>query len=270
MLPCRWEQGPGDDLEPTHGWLGWAESFLIIDYPNRSLLWDQSSLELDPPRLISHLFERSSRGFKAVWCPYGDDALWRYLSGDQGAAYGESQTPDSQLLLGEQHFAPITDPHDNDGAETLFTAVLETGEPACWLSDQLGEDVTESPITHLQAIAQRMLGLAFEGLPVWPLDEDGSELWPRAGVHLDFIRRRAWRWSNTSIRWNRSEPSLWPGWDFVEMGECFEVQEPFVNGRQIQGLTNRRLLEDEEDTFTDSRTPGEILAEVKVRESSAP
>lgn len=260
-----WTREPGADLEPTRIHIGWAESFLIIDYRNRSLLWSQHDLDLDPPRLISHLFEQSCPGWKTVWCPYGDDALWRYLCGNSSVSYREPKPKSRNWILDEGNFAPFTDPEESFGEDTLFTAILSNGEPACWLSDKCCEQVTAADISDIEKIADSMPGTTFEQYPVWPFNDGNYDNWPRGGVHLDFVQYRAWRWREWGIRWDHFIPDLWPGWDFIEIGDCAEVQAPYVNGRLIQEPLNR-CFPNEEPVYAYPRSNGEIEAEKRVLE----
>lgn len=237
LISTHLENWRGEDslpaFESARLALGWAESVLIIDYRSNTIIWDLPCLEIEPPRVTSVLIEKTNPGWRAAWCPYGQDASWRYLSGNRSAYCYEPRPRDTRHVQAADWFAPFNDPSESFGEDTLFTAILADGNSACWLSDKPVYQVTFACISDLAQIASSMPGLKFEQHPVWPFNDDGYENWPRGGVHLDFQTHRAWRWSNTSTHWDHLDHADWPGWQVFEMGDLSEIQLPYVNGRAI-------------------------------------
>ncbi len=267
-LDWGWTKEPEEGIEAARINLGWAESSLIIDFPRRTLIWDLNCLDIEQPRLVSHLIEQSSPGWRAAWSPYGDDAIWRYLNANPFITSLTPSVDETQYVQEEDWFAPFTDPSESFGEDTLFTAVLVDGTPACWLSDKSVDQVSNAKISSLERIARTMTGTEFERYPVWPFDEDWYKYWPQGGVHLDFRQRRAWRWSYWGIRWDHFILDAWPGWNVVEIGDYCEIQEPYINGRALQPPLESTHETDEQREPTGYRSPGEIRSGELLRELS--
>ena len=172
------------------------------------------------------------------------DSVWRYLRSDNAVRLFEPCTRE-RLDVSDDYFGPFEMPEYGFGEATLFTADLVNGRSACWLSDKDIEYVPHASIDQLAAIAQRMTGNELELFATWPHVGGGDDYddWPGGGVHLDFRTKTVWGWDAWGLDWRETFPDLWPGWRFVELGDCWEVQEGRTRGRTIRQPLREVMLE---------------------------
>lgn len=216
--------------------LGWAESVLVVDETERLILWDLHCLEIESPRLVSHMIEITSPGWQAVWCSGGIDSLWRYLLADPTAQLFEQRYMPEPWTAPDDWFAPFEMPDYGFGAAVLLTARLVDEQSACWLADvDEAEQLPSASAAALEAIAQTMTGTAFEQHALWPHRDEETDYdeWPTSGVHLDFASRRAWGWHCYGLDWSDAVSERWPGWSFIDVGDCWEIQNGLTHGRMV-------------------------------------
>lgn len=243
-LDGLWDREPGNGLEGAKLRLCWATSLLVVDVRQKLLLWDLHDLGIEAPRLVSRLFELTSPGWRAVWCPGDFESVWRYLRSDSNVALYEPPAR-KPIDFADDYFAPFVLPEFGFGEATLFTADLTDARTACWLSDKNVEYVPHATIAQLAAIAERMTGNELDNFATWPClgGPENYDVWPGGGVHIDFCTETVWGWENWGFHWADTFPERWPGWRFVELGECWEVHGNRARGRVVREPLRDMILQ---------------------------
>lgn len=213
----------------------WMEGSMLIDIPNRRLVWSEEGEALVLPRIVNYLIEQTWPGWTAVWAPEGVHGVIHLAGADPLPLFAGRSVVERGNLANYEWFAP--GPDQFIGAP--LSVRLDSGEVVLWRTDADLDGIACYGPDDIIAFAHRASdqGACGDGWGSdWALvDEDGIRVWAERGVHVDVPTRTLTWWTLfEGMPCDGEFAAYWQGWTVRGVGDGYEWHEQRLGGIPLQ------------------------------------